>query len=214
MDSQQDVAQSRAQNRTVLMVGRHAFLCCMTILMLFSLAVRHAAAQQDSSQPPAPRVKVGEITATPGSSAMVPVYFTPDPKTAVRSFTVEIEHVSNNLKFQTASDGAVEGLELSSTVDNGTPDDKGVMRSKLRFTVSLADKKSKKGLPEGLVAFLMFQLAQDAKPFVIKLNLTVLSAEDTQSPSRKISNVSVEPGSVAVTSSDVEPGMTCFFFSH
>jgi len=214
-----------ASFRWARMARRSALVFSAMALLLFSLEARFAAAQEDGSapapggataakepvpEPPPPRVKLGEIAATPGSSVMVPVYFTPDPKTAIRSFTVEVQHVSNNLEFQSAVDGAIEGLEITSSVTKGTPDEKGVTRSKFRVTVT--DKKSK-GLPDGLVSFLMFNLSQDAKPFVIKLNTKAVSAEG-QSAAQKVSNLNVVSGSVTVESSDVEPGMTCFFFSH
>jgi len=212
-----------ALSRQTAIPARGAVILAAVILpLLFCAAGRIAVAQEGSPTaakdashpPPPPRVKLGEVPATTGSSVMVPLYFTPDPKTPIRSFTLEIEHVSNNLEFQSTGDGVVEGLEISSSVAKGKPDDKGVMRSKLRLTLALADKKSTKGIPEGLVAFLMFQLSKDAKPFVIKLTPTVFSAEDTQIPARKVAKLGVEAGSVAVESSDVEPGMTCFFFSH
>src|SRR3970282_198305 len=66
-----------------------------------------AAALQDqsTSSEVVPRVALAELSGTPGAILMVPLYFTPDLKTPLRSFVVDIEFVSNNLKFQKASRG-------------------------------------------------------------------------------------------------------------
>src|SRR5450759_5415068 len=93
-------------------------------------------------------------------------------------------------------------------------DRKGITRSKVRISVSLKNKNSQKGLPRGLLAFLLFQVAMDAKPFAIKLTPTVVSAEDLHTPSRKVTTIITSPGMVAVEIPNVVPKATCFFFSH
>ena len=164
-----------------------------------------------------PRVVVGEITGNPGNSLMIPLYYTPYPNVPLRSFTVEIEYVSNSLKFKRAEKGTAAesaGAEVEAVLTDGAADPKGVTRSKLRLTLSLTDKQPQRGLPEGLLAYLLFQLSTQAKPFVIKLNTAVVSAQDIQNPPRKVSKVYAKAGTVVVELADVNPEATCFFFSH
>jgi hypothetical protein len=183
---------------------------------LCSLSPSGAAAQNPSGSPVPPYISFEEVTASPGATVMVPLYYTPGPQTSLRSFTIELQYVSNNLQFQDATGGIVDpdALRLTSSLSDGQPDDKGVKRSRLRISVSLADENAAQGLGEGLLAYLMFSLSPDAKPFVIKLNPTIISAEDTQKPARKVSNLTAQPGSVIVQSADVTPEMSCFFFTH
>jgi hypothetical protein len=162
-----------------------------------------------------PRVSLAELNGTPGSSLMVPLYFTPDPKDPIRSITVDIEFVSNNLKFDHASKGTAadeSGAEITAAVTEGKPDAKNVTRSKLRVTTTIADPNNKKGLPDGLLAYLLFEISLDAKPFSIKLTPTVVEATDVQD--KKVAKVGTEPGLVVVEVLDVMPENTCFFFTH
>jgi hypothetical protein len=179
----------------------------------------HAAAVQDKqpSSETVPRVALAEITGTPGANLMMPFYFTPDPKAPLRSVTVDIEFVSNNLKFEKASNGTAAdqaGAAIATSVTEGKADDKGVTRSKLRVTASIADPNTKEGLPDGLLAYLLFQITLDAKPFAIKLIPTVVEAQDIQNPSKKMAKVGADPGLVMVEVLDVMPEATCFFFTH
>jgi len=191
-------------------------LLSIIILLFVHVGAWSAPVQEVSQAPPPPFVSVGQVEGSPGASLIVPVYFTPDPQTAIQSFTVDIEFVSNNLQFQDVSKGIVdpEGLEVSSSLAKGTPDSKGVTRSKLRLTVALKAEKSNQGLAGGLLAYLMFNLSIEAKPFVIMLTPTIISAEDTRKPARKVSNLGAQPGSISVLSLDVTPEMSCFFFTH
>ena len=164
-----------------------------------------------------PRVTVGEINGTPGASLMLPLYFTPDPKVPLRSLIVDIDFVSNSLKFLKASPGVVTeqaGADLSATLTDGKPDDKNITRSTLRVSVAMPEKEPKQGIPDGLLAYLLFQVSMEAKPFAIKLNTTVVSAESTQSPPQKVAKVNAVPGLVVVETPDMLPEATCFFFSH
>ncbi len=171
---------------------------------------------QDSSQA-VPRVSVGEITGTPGASLMLPLYYTADPNVPLRSLTVEIDYVSNNLKFNKASRGVVTekaGADVAATLTDGTPNENGLTRSKLQIATSLTEQNPQEGIPSGLLAFLLFRINPKAKPFAIRLNTRVVSAEDLQSPPQKVTQVAATPGLVVVELADVLPEATCFFFTH
>ncbi len=165
----------------------------------------------------APRISLGEIVGSPGASLTIPLYYTPSANEPLRSFAVDIGFVSNHLEFQKAAPGvAPEGVEtdVGATITDGVPDGKGITRSKVRISVSLKNKNPQKGLPQGLLVFLLFQVAMDAKPFAIKLTPTTVSAEDLHTPPRKVAKISTSPGMVVVEIPDVVPKATCFFFSH
>ncbi|MBI4478519.1 MAG: hypothetical protein HY651_00690 [Acidobacteria bacterium] len=185
-------------------------------MLLLSQGEARSAALQEAPQTPPPYLTVGAVEGSPGASLIVPLYYAAEQQTPIRSFTLEIEFVSNNLEFQDASKGIVdqESLEIASSLTKGTPDSAGVTRSKLRLTAKLADENAKQGLGEGLLAYLMFQLSLEAKPFVIKLTPTVVAAEDTEKPARKVTKLGALPGSISVLSMDVMPEMACFFFTH
>lgn len=164
-----------------------------------------------------PRVAVGEINGIPGAGLMIPLYFTPDPKNPMRSITVDIDYVSNSLKFQKASRGVVTeqvGADVSATLTDGKPDSRNLTRSKLRIAVAIPDKEPKQGLPEGLLAYLLFNVTTEAKAFAIKLNTAVVSAETTQNPPQKVAKVNAAPGLVVIELPDMVPEATCFFFTH
>lgn len=198
-------------------------ILCLTAIPTLSAQQNPPAARQGGQQqaqtaaPSVPRVAIGEINGNPGSNLMVPLYFTPDPNRPLRSITIEIDYVSNSLKFQRAAPGlAVEqvGADLSSTLTDGTPDERNVTRSKLRIAVNVPESQPAKGIPDGLLSFLMFRVSPDARPFAIRLNTSVVAAETAQTPPQRVANVGTLPGLVVVEQGDLLPEATCFFFTH
>ena len=182
-------------------------------------ALHPPASAQQAGPGKVPLVSFAEITGTPGASLMVPFYFTPDPQKPLRSIAVDLEFVSNNLKFQKASRGAASeqaGVEIATDVTEAKPDDKGITRSTLHVEAALTEANSKQGLPDGLLAYLLFQISLDAKPFAIKLTPKVTAAEDLATPPKKVdvAQVGAEPGLVVVQVLDVMPEATCSFFTH
>jgi hypothetical protein len=205
---------------------RRSFLRSAVVIALFCLAqLPGATAQQNAPAAGAnseaasrlPRIALGEINGNPGSNLMVPLYFTPDPNRPLRSITIELDYVSNSLKFQSAATGtAVEqaGATLNATLSDGTPDQNNVTRSKLRIAVAIPESQAGKSLPDGLLSFLMFRVSTDARPFAIRLNTTVVSAQTAQTPPQTVADVGTLPGMVVVEQEDMLPEQTCFFFSH
>lgn len=164
--------------------------------------------------PPAPRVAVGEITGTPGSILMLPLYYTPDPKLPVKDISVEIEFVSNTLKYDKLSPGVAAeaaGATVKGSLVNGQPDEKGITRSKLTVTAAMPAEKVAEGLPDGLLAYLLYSVSLEAKPFAIRMSTKVNSASDPQS---KPITVNAQNGLVVLELLDMMPEATCFFFTH
>ena len=180
------------------------------------------ATAQQPVPPAAPRVSLAEIKTTPGASLMMPLSLTPDPKNPLRSLTVEIGFVSKSLVFQKTSRGLAAELanaDIQANLIEGPPDDKGLKRATLRITASLPEPAPKEGLPDGLLAYLLFQVSEDAQPLTIKLTPAVVSANDLSTPPKKVSNVGADAGVVVIESLDavyqrLAPELACFFFSH
>ena len=173
--------------------------------------------QREAPSKNVPRVSLGNITGSPGASLMVPLYYTAAPNLPLRSIAVELDYVGNHLKFQKASRGTIAekvGADVSTTLTEGAPDGKGLIQSKVRIDVALVEKEPQEGIPEGLLAFLLFRVTPDAKPFAIRLNTSVTLAEDLQNPPKKVAQVASESGLVVVQLADVIPEATCFFFTH
>jgi hypothetical protein len=191
------------------------------VVLLPTLPPLRAAALQAPSQR-VPRVSLGEVRAVPGASVMMPLVLTADPKNPLRSLTVDIEFVSNSLIFQKTSKGLAAELvnaDVQANLTESKPNGMGLKRAKVRVTASLPDPSPKEGLPDGLLAYLLFQVSQEAKPFLIKLTPTVVGAEDLSTPPKKVGNVGTELGQVAIESADavydrLAPQVACFFFSH
>src|ERR1043166_7776745 len=80
---------------------------CLALMLCCAHAMAQEQAGKSDGEAPEgiPRVSLSEITANPGQSLMIPLYFTPDPQNPLRSFSVEIEYVSNSLKFNSAEPG-------------------------------------------------------------------------------------------------------------
>ena len=153
---------------------------------LHSMPPQLQAAALQSVSEQTPRVSLAEIVGTPGASLMMPLSLTPDPKNPLRSLTVDIEYVSNSLIFQKASRGLAAELanaDIQSNLTESKPDDKGLKRAKLQVTASLSEPNTKEGLPQGLLAYLLFQVSLDAKPFLVTMTPTVVSADDLSTPS-------------------------------
>jgi hypothetical protein len=176
-------------------------------------ALQEQAPPQEEASRAGPRVALSELTGTPGASLMMPFYFTPDPNNSLRSLEVDIEFVSNNLKFQKASPGlAAEQVNatVESSVIDGQPDENGRVYSKLHIKASVPNQAAGEGLPDGLLAYLLFQISLEAKPFRIRLTPSVTATE----PVLSAQQIATEEGFVNVEALDVMPEATCFFFSH
>ena len=189
---------------------------------LHSMPPQLQAAALQSVSEQTPRVSLAEIVGTPGASLMMPLSLTPDPKNPLRSLTVDIEYVSNSLIFQKASRGLAAELanaDIQSNLTESKPDDKGLKRAKLRVTASLPEPNTKEGLPQGLLAYLLFQVSPDAKPFLVTMTPTIVSAYDLSTPPEEVTNVVTKPGSVSIDDlgdryDRLAPAVACFFFTH
>jgi len=193
--------------------------------LLATVPFAHAAPAQTpagGSSVSAPRVSLSEIKTTPGASLMMPLSLTADPKNPLRSVSVEIEFVSKSLVFEKTSRGIgaeLANADVQTEVAEGKADEKGLKRVTLLVTATLPDPAPKGGLPDGLLAYLLFQVSDDAQALSVKLTPTVIAARDLSTPPNNISGIGADPGEVVVESAEdvyqrLAPALACFFFSH
>jgi len=195
------------------------FVRCSVLILVLSPSLRAAP---QSAAAPVPRVSLGEIKGTPGSSVMMPLSLTADPKLPLRSLTVDIEFVSKSLIFQKTSLGIAAELvnaKIEAAVAKEATDANGLKHVTLRVTASLPEPAAKEGLPDGLLAYLLFDISAEAQPFRIRLTPAAVSANDLSTPPKKVANVASEPGLVVIESQEaifdqMAPPIACFFFSH
>ena len=164
-----------------------------------------------------PRIVLGAQTATPGVNVVIALYYTPAQGVELRSLVVEVEWVSKHLQFVRSQRGiAAEmiGANIDSKVTGTRTDSESLERSTLRINASVVEENPKRGLPEGLLAYLTFRVSPDAQPFAIELRPTLISALDISSPARKIAEAEMENGKVGVELPGLPPYVTCFFFTH
>jgi hypothetical protein len=187
--------------------------------MLFT-ATRTVAAQSSNDQ--LPKVTLGEIKGTPGSSIMMPLSLSTDPKNPVQSLAVDIEFVSKSLIFQKTSPGLAAELadvQVQANVVKEEVDENDLKHVTLRVTAGFPEPVMEGGLPEGLLAYLLFDIAPEAQPLRIRLTPVAITAKDLSSPPKDVVNMGSEPGLVVIESTDamfdrLAPPIACFFFSH
>lgn len=159
-------------------------------------------------------VSLGTVAVQVGSTATIPLYYSLGGSNPLRSFHMEVEFVSNSVKFTKAEKGvAAEAQEFDLAVEAKElpPDDKKIVRTHLNIDLSMGDADPSKSLPEGLWAYLYVDVPANAKAFSIVLTPTVVSAQDS---SKKPVKVAGEAGKIIVSGPIGLPLPTCFFFNH
>jgi len=182
-------------------------------LIFSSFGSRAAVAQQGGGNNDPPAFILGTVSGDPGTIAGIPLYFKTGSGKPIRSAHLEVEFVSNSVKFAKANKGtasAVQDFDLTVDSNELPPDDKNIKRTRLTIDFAVKDSDSKKSLPEGLLSFLDFSVPTDAKSFSIELNPRVVSAQDAAKASVKVRG---EAGKIIIALPD-EPMAGCFFFTH
>jgi hypothetical protein len=156
---------------------------------------------------------LGTVASDPGTTATIPLYYKPATAQFVRSVHLEVEFVSNSVKYAKAEKGVAAETQNFDLVVNAKelpPDDKNIQRTRLSIDVTVTDSDAKKSLPEGLWALLDFRVPTGAKAFAIALNPVTLTAQEGDRNPVKLTG---EAGKVIVSVPD-EPMAGCFFFTH
>ena len=159
------------------------------------------------------RVTLGSSTGTPGTSVVVPIYFTPASGVALGHLTLHIAFVSANLKYGKLERGIAAEMGNVEFKTDLKPDknDKGVETSTLTIEAS-SPESAKSVIPAGLLAYVNMKISENGRPAKIALRASAEGAElGTGTPAK---NVRSFDGQVEVFAPGTEPAVSCFFFSH
>ena len=162
-----------------------------------------------------PTLVIGSVTGQRGATATIPLYYRTVPKIALRSVHLEFDFVSSSVKFVKADKGIAaetQDYELSVKSSQLAPerDDNKLEHTRISIDVAVANSEGGKVLPEGLLAYLNFQVPSDSKPAAISLKPVSASARNI---SKQPVDIGTESGLIMIAVED-EPGVVCFFFSH
>ena len=185
----------------------------MAVAFFAGTGASPAFAQQRAGSTEPPAFILGTVSGDPGTTAGIPLYFTPGAGQPIRRVHLEVEFVSNSVKFAKAQKGAaaaVQDFDLAVEAKELPPDDKNIQRTRLNIDVTVTNSDRKKSLQEGLLSFLNFQVPTNAKAFAIELKPLTISAQDA---ANKPVKVTAEPGKIIIALPD-EPMVGCFFFTH
>ena len=195
------------------------FSCCMLVMVL----VCQAAAQDQSGEaekaPIDPkittRVTLGSSSGTPGTSLVVPIYFTPAEGVQVGRLKLDVNFVSANLKFSKLDRGIAAELgnvDVSTDLQVGE-NENGVETTMLSVTASLpSEEPSEKGIPAGLLGYLTMQIEEDGQPASITLRTSVEGS--TFGSNEALENLVSFDAKVDVLAPGTQPIVACFFFTH
>ena len=161
------------------------------------------------------RIALASNSGPPGSSLVIPIYFTPAPGIVVGRLKVVVNCVSVNLKFESAERGVsakLPNLEFNSAVAVGK-NDKGVETSTVTVVASFpSSAKSARGIPGGILGYLKLRISAKANAALIALRT---KAEGTRLGSdAPLTNLTTADGQVEVAWVDAPPSVSCFFFAH
>ena len=176
---------------------------------------RRGPANQEVDPQTTTRVTLGGASGTPGTSVVVPIYFTPAQNVEVGRLRLEVTYVSVNLKFSKLDKGiAAElgGVDVQAEMKTGKTD-RGLDTQTLTITASfLSPQPPAKGIPPGLLAYLTLAIGQDGRPASIGLRPTAEAAE--LGADRPVQNLRAFGTQVDVLAPGTQPLISCFFFTH
>ena len=161
------------------------------------------------------RVTLGSSSGTPGTTLVVPIYFTPAQGMEVGRLKLDVNFVSTNLKFTKLDRGIAAELgnvDMSTDLQVGE-NENGVETSTLTITASFpSEEPPEKGIPAGLLAYLTLRIEEEGRPASITLRA---SAEGSELGSNEpLDDLRAFDARVDVLAPGTEPIVACFFFTH
>jgi hypothetical protein len=156
------------------------------------------------------RITLGSSSGTPGTSVVVPIYFTPAEGVQANHVNLEVNFVSANVKLDKVERGiAAEMGDVDLKNDLKTAkNDKGVETSTLHIEAQAPDKKP---IPAGLLGYITLKISETGRPANITMRA---NAEASDLASKPISKVRGLDAQVEVLAPGTQPAVACFFFSH
>jgi hypothetical protein len=195
---------------------------CLWIALLGGWLCFTAVAQEDAGKAQAKevvdpktttRITLGSTSGTPGTSVVVPIYFSPMEGAKVGRLKIVVNFVSANVKFDKLERGIAAEMgdvEVTSDLKLGK-NDKGVETSTLTAE-AVAPEAPKKGIAAGLLAYISLKISDTGRPAQLTLRTT---AEATEFGTNKpLTNVRAFDAQVEVLAPGTQPAVACFFFSH
>ena len=184
-------------------------------LMLFVGLSPSAIAQQPAETTKATRVTLGSSSGTPGTSVVVPIYFTPLEGVEVGRLKLTVDFVSKNLKYSKMDPGIAAEMgkvDLNTEKKEGK-NEQDLETTTLTITASfLTPEPPDKGIPSGLLGYLTLKINDDAIAASINLKAAAEGAElKTNKP---IENLQTTSATVDVLAPGTQPLVACFIFSH
>ena len=177
--------------------------------------VQEGAEQKEIDPKTTTRVTLGNTTGTPGTTAVVPVYFTPPEGTEVGRMKLEVNFVSRNLTY-TKLDAGISAEMGNVNLRAETKESKnaqGLENTTLTLVASFTQSEPpKKGIPSGLLGYFTFQISDSARPATIALRTTVEASE--LGSTKPMADVRAFDGQVEVVAPGSQPSVACFFFTH
>lgn len=179
-------------------------------------AVANRAREQEQMDPKTiPRVTLVDASGTPGTSVVVPIYFTPAENLAVEWLKLEVGYVSAGLKFSKLDRGIAAELgsvDVHAEVKEGK-NERGLETQTLTITASfLSPDPPKKGIPFGLLGYVTLKISETARAASITLRSRVEARElGTNKP---VQNVRAFETKIDVLALGTQPLISCFFFTH
>ena len=191
-------------------------------MMVMVLVCQAAAQEQSGEAEKAPidpktttRVTLGSSSGTPGTSLVVPIYFTPAQELQVGRLKLEVNFVSTNLKFTKLDAGIAAELgnvDLSTDLQMGE-NENGVETTTLTVTASfLSEEPPEKGIPAGLLGYITMRIEEEGRPASITLRT---AAEGSLLGSNEpLEDLRSFDAKVDVLAPGTQPIVACFFFTH
>jgi hypothetical protein len=159
------------------------------------------------------RVTLGKTSGTLGSTAVVPIYFTPPTKAEIATLKLQVTFVSVNLKFEKLEPGPVaemENVKLSAEVKPGQ-NESGVETSTVTVSAS-SQEPGKQGIPSGLLGYLTLRISENGKPAQIALKASAEAA--AVGSTERLGDVRAFGTELGVIAPGQPLQVVCFFFSH
>ena len=193
----------------------------LSLIALCGLMLCRAAAAQEEAtpkekepvDPKATRITLGGSSGTPGTSVVVPIYFTPSEGAQAGRLKITVEFVSANLKFDKVERGIAAEMgdvDVKSDLKVGK-NDKGIETSTLTIEAA-APQSPKKAIPPGLLGYIQMKISESGRPANITLRA---AAEGSDLASGKpLQNLKSYDAQVEVLAPGTQPVVACFFFSH
>lgn len=195
-------------------------LSAMAWLAPFNLGLQ-ARQSAEGAAPAAPpidpkkttRLTLGSTSGTPGTSVVVPIYFTPAEEEPVGQVKLDVNFVSKNLKYAKLDLGAaaeIGELEIVTESKDGK-NDQGLETTTLSLRAAVRGGTGKP-VPSGLIGYLTLNILETAVPANISLRAAAEAVKAGNAG--PAGDVRAFGAQVEVLAPGTEGTVACFFFTH